>query len=173
MKTKAKKIEELGEAKELLAKSKAVLFADFEKVSAEDLRKLRREVRTGGAQMLVLKKRLLNVLFKEEGIEFDARQFAGSIGAIFSFDGVEKTAGPFFKFFTELGGTDKEAKAVALKKVLGGYDVVTRTPIERATVVMIGQLPPREVLLAQFLGMLAAPIRSMLYILKEKSQKVA
>jgi hypothetical protein len=37
-------------------------------------------------------------------------------------------------------------------------------------VVYIGKLPPREVVLAQLLGMLAAPIRSFLYILDEKSK---
>ena len=44
-------------------------------------------------------------------------------------------------------------------------------PIDAAQVVFIGNLPPREVLLAQLLGMIAAPIRSFLYVLDQKSKQ--
>jgi ribosomal protein L10 len=45
------------------------------------------------------------------------------------------------------------------------------TSIEAAQIVYIGKLPPREVVLAQLLGMLSAPIRSFLYLLDEKGKR--
>ncbi|KKU14492.1 MAG: hypothetical protein UX23_C0015G0011 [Parcubacteria group bacterium GW2011_GWB1_45_9] len=109
MKTKAQKEVEVSEAKELLKKSDALVFVDFNKVSAEDLRNLRREVRAAGNSMLVLKKRLLGVALKEKGIEFDSKQFAGSLGTVFSGQGLETASSAVYKFFSSLG-EDKEAK---------------------------------------------------------------
>jgi len=43
--------------------------------------------------------------------------------------------------------------------------------LEGAQVVRIGTLPPREVLLAQLLGVLAGPIRSFMYLLDEKAKR--
>ena len=59
MKTKVQKTEELTRAKALLEKSRALIFADFSKITAEDTRKLRTELKKSGANFLVIKKRLL------------------------------------------------------------------------------------------------------------------
>ena len=58
-----------------------------------------------------------------------------------------------------------------VKHLLGGYDVAGKQPVDAATIVMIGKLPPREVLLAQLLGMIAAPIKSLLYVLDQKAKR--
>jgi len=170
MKSKVQKQEEIKKAGELFDKSKILLFIDFAKVTAEDLRRLRRELKSVGAKMFVLKKRLLNVLFKEKGINYDVRNLAGSVGAIFSENGIEEASASVYKFFSTLH-VGKEAKAEAVKKILGGFDVKEKSPIASGTIVMIGQLPPREVLLAQLLGVLVSPIRSLLYIMQEKSKQ--
>ncbi len=80
-------------------------------------------------------------------------------------------SGHLYKFFAGIGGTDKEAKAAAIKKILGGYDLTQNVPVEAKTILMIGQLPPREVVLAHLLGTLAGLIRSFLYLLQQKSEK--
>ena len=170
MKTKAQKGEELKRAKVLLDKSQALIFTDFTKVSAEDIRKFRIELKKQGANFLVIKKRLLGLLLKERGITSDLKQFKISVGTIFSEKGPESVAGPAFKFFSALEVPDGGDKQMWVKHLLGGYDIKTNLPMDAAQVVMIGKLPPREVLLAQLLGMLAAPIRSFLYILDTKSK---
>src|SRR5260221_8926639 len=136
MKTRIQKEEELKEAKTLLGKSKVLVLADFSKITAEDLRQLRREMKAAKANLLVIKKRLLNVLFKEAGVDYDARQFTGSVGAIFSENSLENVSGPIFKFFSALGGTDKDAKAVAIKKILGGDNFATKEVINSETLLM-------------------------------------
>lgn len=170
MKTKAQKSEELKKAKILLDKSQSLIFADFTKITAEDTRKLRTELKKSGANFLVIKKRLLGLLLKEKGIDTDLKQFKTSVGTIFADSNMEAAAGPAYKFFSALAVPDGAAKDVWVKHLLGGYDVSTSALIDAEKIVFIGKLPPREVLLGQLLGMLSAPIRSFLYVLDQKSK---
>ena len=163
MKSRAQKKKELEKGAELFKKSELLVFTDFNNVKNEDIRRLRSELKKLGAQFLVIKKRLLNVLLKEKGIDFDARKFKASMGTIFSSAGIEEISVPIFKFFKELNLQEE--------KILGGYDIKEKSTIESAKILTIGQLPSREVLLSQLLGMIAAPIRSFLYVLSEKSKR--
>jgi len=170
MKTRAQKEAELANARVLFEKSEALIFADFTKITAENLRKLRTELKKSGANFLVIKKRILGILLKEKGIDVDLKQFKTSVGTIFSEVDSEHIAGPAFKFFSGMEVPEGEAKDVWVKKILAGYNLTAGTAMTAEDVVYIGKLPPREVVLAQLLGMLAAPIRSFLYILDEKSK---
>ncbi len=170
MKTKTQKSEELKKAKELLGQAQILLFSDFTKISAEELRRFRKELIAIGANLLVIKKRLLGLLLKEKGIDFDLRKFKLSLATIFSNSDVEKVSAPVFKFFSGLDLPEGVAKDFWSKHILGGYDLKNKSPIDPARVIFIGKLPPREVLLAQFLGMLAAPIKSLLYLLDQKAK---
>ena len=170
MKTKVQKGEELKKAKELLAKSQSLIFADFSKITAEDVRKLRGDLRKEGMNFLVIKKRLLGLLLKERGIEADLGQFKTSVGTIFADENIEKSSGPAFKFFSGLALPDGAAKDLWIKHLLGGYDMKTSVLISADQIIYIGKLPSREVLLGQLLGMLSAPIRSFLYVLDQKAK---
>ena len=171
MKTKAQKGEEMKRAKELLDKSSSLIFADFTKVSAEDVRKLRNELKKSGARFLVVKKRLLGLLLKEKGMDADLGRFKVSVGTIFSDGGVDRAAGPAYRFFSGLEVPEGGVKDMWTSKLLGGYDLGANAPVDAAQVVRIGQLPPREVLLAQLLGVMAGPVRAFLYILSEKAKQ--
>ena len=171
MKTKVQKGEELKKAKALLEKSHALIFADFSKITAEDVRKLRIELKKSGANFLVIKKRLLGLLLKEKGItDVNLNQFKTSVGTIFAEENIEGAAGLAYKFFSTLAVLDGGAKDMWIKHLLGGYDVKSGALVDSAQIIYIGKLPPREVLLGQLLGMLSAPIRSFLYILDQKAK---
>lgn len=171
MKSKAQKTEEMKEAKAALDKSQALIFADFTKVSAENIRKLRAELKKAGAKYMVIKKRLLALLFKEQGIDVDLKKFKMSIGTIFAEKGVDTIAGPAFNFFSKLEVPEGGDKNMWITHLLGGYDVTGKAPVDAAQVVAIGKLPPREVLLAQVLGMFAGPLRSFMYVVDQKSKQ--
>lgn len=170
MKTKAQKKEDVKKAGELVDKSQVLVFTDFGRISAEDMRRLRRQMKDAGASFAVVKKRLLNVALKEKGVDYDARQFEAAVGTIFSTEPIDKVGGPLYKFFAGLGA-DQKAKEASMKKLLGAYDLKAKQAISRETLLMIGQLPPREVLLSQVLGTIAAPLQALLYILQQKSQQ--
>ncbi|MBI4094503.1 MAG: 50S ribosomal protein L10 [Candidatus Liptonbacteria bacterium] len=163
MKSRAHKQEELAKGKELLDKSRFLLFADLSKVSTEALRKLRKELRGAGAQLMVIKKRLLGLIAKERGMAFDPKTHKLQLGTVFAPE-AEQSSAAIFRFFKELG----EEKT----KILGGYDIGERKVLGAEMVQMIGALPPREALLTQLAGTLAAPIRSFLYVLQERSKKM-
>jgi large subunit ribosomal protein L10 len=171
MKTKVQKKEELARAKQLLEKSKALIFADFTKVPAEDIRRLRRELKKSDASFLVIKKRLLSLLLKEKGITADVAQFKTSIGTVFSENDIENAAAPTFKFFSALEIPEGSPKDMWVKHLVGGYDIAKNSSFDAAQIVFIGKLPPREVLLSQLLGTLAGPIRSLLYVLDQKAKR--
>ncbi len=163
MKTKAQKQEMIDQAKDLIAGNGGAVFADVQGVTVAQLMQLRRQVREAGGSMVVCKKRLLGVAMKDAGLAFDTKDYDGTLGAVFTPDGVETASGPVVKFFKDMK-LEKE-------KVLGGYDFAAKAPVAKDQVLFIGTLPPREVVLAQLMGMLQAPVRSFLYILQQKSQQ--
>ncbi len=171
MKTKSQKQEELQRGRGFFTKAQVLVFTDFTNLAAEDMRRLRRELEAVGAEFLVIKKRLLNILLKEKGIEFDVRKFKLSLGTVFSESDIEKISTPVYKLFASLEVPEAKEKELWVKHILGGYDLKNNQPVEASQIVFIGKLPPREVLLAQLLGMLAAPIRSFLYLLDQKSKR--
>ena len=170
MKTKVQKSKELEHAKVLLEKSHSLIFADFTKVTAEDVRKFRGDLKKSGASFLVIKKRLLGLLLKERGINADLNQFKISVGTVFSEGDIEESSGPAYKFFSTMAVPDGATKDVWIKHLLGGYDMKSSALVPAEQILYIGKLPPREVLLGQLLGMLSAPIRSFLYVLDQKSK---
>ena len=169
MKSKAQKQLELKQGQELYEKSDALVFVDCSEVKTVDLRNLRQELKKSGNPFLVIKKRLLGLILKEKGLEFKSSEFKTSVGTVFV-SNLENAAASIYKFFKGLE-INKKIDVKAAEKILGGYDLKEKSTIDAARIAFIGQLPPREVLLAQLLGMIAAPIKSLLYVLKEKSQR--
>ncbi len=164
MKTKAQKKEQVETGVAQLEKSKTVLFTDFMGMSANELNALRRTVKEMGGKMVVMKKRLLKLALASKGIEYDPKRFEGQAGVIFSPKDAVETSGVIYKF-------GKPFFAREIFKMLGGLNVDEKRFLSGEEVRMFGQLPPREVLLGQLVGMLAAPIRSFLFVLDQKSKQ--
>ena len=163
MKTKQQKQDELNTAADLLNKSKVLIFTDFGGVKANDINRLRKITNALGAKLFTTKKTLLNIALKKEGVEWEGLNGKTPVATVFSPLEVDKISSPVFKFFQEL--------KLEKTKILGGYDKESKTLLTKEEVLFIGNLPPKEVLLAQLLGMLAAPIRSFLYVMDEKSKQ--
>ncbi len=168
MKTKAQKTEELDKGRKMLQKCKAVLLVDFSQIKTADLRTLRQELKKNESPMLVIKKRLLGVLFKEKNLELPTGDMKAPMGTVFASD-LESAAGFVYRFFKGLE-TEKKLES-GRAKILGGYNLDKSEFIPAELLITIGSLPAREVLLAQLLGMLAAPIRSFLYVLDQKAKQ--
>ena len=152
-------IVELG--KKELKESKTILFADFKGTSVSEIGTLRKSLKDVNAIMIVIKKRLLKIIFKESNIDFDHTKFEGQVATVFARGDITDVAGPVYKFSKEHGTVE----------ILGGVDVQEKTEISREAIIKIGALPPREVLLAHVVGSIAAPLRGLMYILKAKSEK--
>ncbi|PJC65502.1 MAG: 50S ribosomal protein L10 [Candidatus Colwellbacteria bacterium CG_4_9_14_0_2_um_filter_50_12] len=161
-KTKSQKNEIVSKATEDIASAKVLLFADFSGTPVKDLSALRRTLRDAGAKMGVVKKRLLDIVLKGRGINFKAQEFApGQLATIFVRSDISEAAGPLYRF-----SKDREKF-----QILGGFDLLKNELMSAATVKIIGQLPPRPVMLGQLLGTLVAPIRAFMYLVQEKGKR--
>ncbi len=163
MKTKQQKKQIVGEAEKLLDENKNVLFVDFSGISDNDLKELRKSLRSANVQLKVIKKRLLRVAFQQKKADFNPEQFEAQVATVFSQKELPETASPIYKFFKA-----KEKKGF---KILGAYDLADNKFFDSEFVKMAGQLPSREILLAQLAGMLLSPLRMFLYVLDQKAKK--
>ena len=141
-----------------LKNSKSVVFIDFTKVKAGDLSSFRKTIREAGGELRVIKKKLLRVAMSQAGIDFNPEIFESQVGTIFSNNEIFAMAGPTHKF--------------SVAKILGGYDIDGKRFLPAEEVIMLGKLPSKEVLLSQLVGMLASPIRSLMFVLKERASKI-
>lgn len=166
MKNKAQKTKELKLGQDLLAKNQTVIFADFTGVGTASINKLKKELKKSNSVFKVIKKRLLKIAFKEQGLDFDPTQFDAQVGAVFIPGELSSTAGAVYKFTRELAKEKKEFK------VLGVYEIPKRSFLDQKAFLEIAKLPSREVLLAQVVGVLAGPIRAFMHVLNERAKKM-
>lgn len=159
--TKQKKIQLIEEGSKELDNAKVLLFADFAGSKVEELKELRRALKAAGAKFQVLKKRLLKIALQNKGIDFDPLKFEGQVGTIFSSGEISEIVQPAYKF----------SKDHPNFKLVGGLNIETKEEMPFETIRMIGSLPAREILLAQLMGALTAPLRGLMYILQERSKQ--
>jgi len=173
MKTKQQKSKDIQEGEKLFKQSKGLIFIDFTGASVEDLKTLRKVMREIGAKLKVIKKRLLRIIFEQQKIDFNPEQFEAQMGVIFTDKDASDLAAPVYKFFQELSKKGFSAKggSAAGGKILGAYDLSAKNFIAGETMIKIGQLPSREILLGQLVGVLSAPLRMLAYVLNEKSKQ--
>lgn len=167
MKSKNQKQEELKKGEKFLKESQGLVIFDISKIDNASLTKLRAELRKAGASLLVLKKRLLGILLKKEGVEFQPNQYKVSVGTVFS-PNMEDGARTVYKF---LKGMEAE-KTADLSKLVGGVDLKNKSFIGFEQIKLIGALPSREILLSQLMGAISSPLRALLYVLDERSKKI-
>ncbi len=144
-----------------LEKANALIFTDFTGTSVTDLGQLRTDLRENDSKFKVIKKRLLKIVFGSKNIDVDPVNFEGTLGTVFVRGGLSETAGSLYRF----------SKTHEKFKLLGAYDLANKLSINEADINAIGSLPPRNELLGQLVGTIAAPLRALMYILSEKSKK--
>lgn len=159
--TKEKKTELIEQGKSDLDGAKLLLFADFKGAKVGELKELRRTLKATNSKFMVMKKRLLRIIFQKKGIDFDPLKFEGQVGTIFGSGEIAEVVQPIYKF----------SKDHPSFKLVGGLNIEKKEEVPLGTIQMIGSLPPREILLAQLMGTLTAPLRGLMYILSEKGKQ--
>ena len=162
-KTKTQKAEIVNKSKEALEKSNTLVLADFTGLSVNSMNTLRKSLKEIGMRFEVIKKRLLKRVFEEGGVALNPKELHGQTGVVFSSKDIVETAQAVYKFQK----TNKDHF-----KMLAGVEVRGKTYLGNE-VEQIGKLPPREILLGQLVGMIAYPLKSLMFVLNEKSKKGA
>lgn len=161
-KTKDQKNKAVEQGVENLKSSETVVLVDFTGLSVNKLNDFRRQIRAIGGVFRVVKKRLLKFIFDKIGMELDPKKFEGQTGVVFSPKDVHETSSAVYKF-------SKQSKSSL--KILGGFNIKDKAFVENEDIIRLGQLPSREVLLGQLVGILSAPVKMLLYVLDQKSKQ--
>ena len=153
----------IEEIKGYVEKASAVVLVDYRGLTVAQATKLRKQLREAGVDYRVVKNTLLTIAAKEAGAEALVPTFKGVTAIAFGGEDLIAPAQIIAKF-------SKENKILEIKGGLleGEY-------LDQAGVIALGELPPKEVLLAQVASCFQAPIQRLAYVLEEvrKSKETA
>lgn len=146
---KEKKGQVIEELKKKFSEAKAVIFTDYKGMTVEELSELRRLLRSGGVDYMVVKNTIARIASQETPISVAKDVFKGPVAVAIGYDGSFTAAKKVLEF------SRKNEKLKLCSGVIEGklYDL--------AEVKTIAGLPPREVLLSMLAGALQAPLSKM------------
>ena len=149
------KVAVVDEVRAKLRDADAVVLTEYRGLSVAAMAKLRSELRTVGGEFKVYKNTLVRFAARDLGLEID-----------------DLLTGPTAIAFVAKGGGDAVGVAKALKKystenealvIKGG--VLGTTRLSPADVKALAEVPPREQLLAELAGLMAAPTQQFVNLL--------
>lgn len=152
----------IAEFSEKVKAAPVLYLADFTGLDVKASTLLRRQLKNAGAEYVVVKNRLAKRAF--EGLEMEdlIDNLRGPTGVIFGYDGVVEPAKAIADFAKE-----HDDKPV-FKAGLLDNKLLTAAEVER-----LAMLPPREQLLAELAGAMAAPMAEFAGVLGAKLQEMA
>jgi large subunit ribosomal protein L10 len=151
------------ELKDMFAKANASFLVEYKGVSVTQLQSLRRQLREQRGFLKITKARLMKRATEDmEAIDGFRQNFREQIGLVFALDEAPGVAKKIVDF-------SKENES--LKVVAGFFESQVMSKEE---VIALASIPSREVLLAQLVGVLQAPLSQFaacINQLKEKKEK--
>ena len=149
MLNKSQKSEVVEDLAEKFSRQKIAIFSDFRGVSVAKAQALRRLLKKSNAEYKVAKKTLFDRALASSGIAMKTKDLHGEIGVAFGYADQTAPAKTLVKF----------AKENESFKILGG--ILGSRMMSGKEVLALARLPSREVLIAQVVGVLSAPMRGL------------
>jgi large subunit ribosomal protein L10 len=145
-----------GQIEQWIGESPFILIADYRGLKAEQLKELRAQLRGAGAEFHVVKNRIVKQVIKTRDWTGLDPHLRGPSGIVV--------------------GQDVTQAAKALRKFTGEHNslpairagVLDGALLTAADIDSLAQLPSREVLIAQVVGTMAAPISRLVGVMKRK-----
>jgi large subunit ribosomal protein L10 len=144
-----------------LRSSPFVLVADYQHMKVADFSELRNRLAPAGAEMHVVKNNFLKRAMADSGFPDVSDQLVGQTAVVTGENDVVPAAKIFKIFATEF-------KIADLK-----IGFVDRTVLSTAELETLAELPPREILQAQLLGLLLSPATRFVRLLNEPGAALA
>ena len=151
----------VADLSEKLKHSPFVLVTDYRHMKVADFSELRNRLAPTGAEMHVVKNNFLKRAMADSGFPDVRDQLVGQTAVVTG----EKDVAPVAKIFKTFA---TEFKIAALK-----IGFVDRTVLSTAELETLAELPPRETLQAQFLGLLLLPATRLVRLLNEPGAALA
>ncbi len=158
---RTEKASSIAELREKLASARGAVLTDFRGLNVADITELRTLLRKSGAEFAVVKNTLAKIAIRDTPLAALAPYFEGPTAiAIGRADAVAPS-----KVFASW------RKTRPTFTVKGG--VVDGQVVGAAEVLALGDLPPREVLLARVLGALQSPLQGLVSVLAGQVRALA
>lgn len=152
--TKAQKQKIVEGLKDKMARQKAMVFVDVKGMKVKELSLLKKQLKAVNAQLQVVKKTLLGLVFKQAGFDMNPKEFPGQLALVFAFGDEIAPAGTLYKF----GKTNR------FLQIIGGYVEQRFRSAEEMTA--LAQLPSKQELLARAVGSIRAPLYGFAMVLQ-------
>jgi large subunit ribosomal protein L10 len=149
------------ELSETLKRSPFVLVTEYRGMKVAHFSELRSRLAPAGAEVHVVKNNFLKRAMADSGFPDVGDQFAGQTAVVTG----EADVAPIAKIFKTFAS---EFKLAALK-----VGFVDRTTLSTAELEALAELPSREVLQAQLLGLLLSPATRLVRLLNEPAAALA
>ncbi|PYL06973.1 MAG: 50S ribosomal protein L10 [Verrucomicrobia bacterium] len=151
----------VSDLSEKLKHSPFVLVTNYQRMKVADFTELRNRLVPVGAEMHVVKNNFLKRAMADSGFPEVGDQLVGQTAVVTG----EKDVAPVAKIFKMFAS---EFKVAALKIGFLDRAVLSATELEQ-----LAELPPREVLQAQLLGLLLSPATRLVHLLNEPAAAFA
>ena len=157
---RAEKEKEVQTIQEKFKKAQAVFLFEYHGLNVADMTGLRMKLREGEGELKVLKNTLVKKALEGSPLkETVGSDFKGPMACAFSYSDIVATAKVLVDF-------KKEDQSLKFKS-----GILKERKIEIQEIKALAKLPSREVLLAQLVGTLAAPISSFVSVLAAVPRK--
>ena len=151
----------VAEINEGLGRASIALVSEYRGMTAGEATEVRRKLRAVRGELRVAKNTLIRRAIKDTAFSKLDDQLGGPVGLILSFDDP-----------VELAKTVTGMRELGDKfKLRGG--VLDGKPLSSEEIQALAALPPREVILAQLLGLLMAPATQLVRLLNEPGSALA
>jgi large subunit ribosomal protein L10 len=150
----AEKERTIEQAQEWYSRSKGVVFTDYRGLKVKEMQELRRNLKAKGAEIHVLKNTLFRIAAGEDAASLPDDLHNGPTAIAFLFESESEGAKAIFDY----AQTNKNLK------IKGGF--VGGRAMDAKGVEALSKLPPRDVLIAQVIGAIAAPLSNLVGIVE-------
>ncbi len=151
---KALKAEAVAELTDRLRRAPTAVLADYRGMTVAQMQELRRKLRGGGVEMVVVKNTLARRAASAAGLSVLEKEFTGPVAMVFGFDDPATPARLLSEFI-------RANRKMAIKSA-----ILQGRLLDAQTVGQLADLPPREVLLSRLLGALQAPLGNLASVLQ-------
>lgn len=145
----AEKAQVIEQAKEWYSKSQGVIFADYRGLTVKEMQQLRKTLRSKGGEVHVIKNTLFRIAAGEDVNSVPAEFHNGTTAYAYIFEDEAGCAKTLLDFA-------KSSKKLVVKGGFFGGKAFTS-----AEVIALSELPPRDVLISQVIGAIAAPLSNL------------
>lgn len=158
---RAEKANIVSDLAEKLNRSPFILVTDYQRMKVDQFGELRNRLAPAGAEMRVVKNSFLKRAIVDSGLPDLTQNLSGQTAIVTG----EKDVAPVAKILKMFAA---EFKIATLK-----IGVVDKTVLSTQQIESLAELPSREVLLSQLLGLLLSPMSKLARLLNEPAASLA